>query len=86
MSYICNNTIDLTDEPHATRRKLIIAKYPEIKELFGYCPWTKYKILAVVVSQILAAYMLQDSSWTTVFFFAYTFGGTCHFLSVHLPA
>jgi sphingolipid delta-4 desaturase len=64
-----------TDEPHATRRKEIIAKYPEIKELFGYCPWTKYKILAVVVSQILAAYMLQDSSWLTVFFFAYTFGG-----------
>ncbi|RLN92812.1 hypothetical protein BBJ28_00020497, partial [Nothophytophthora sp. Chile5] len=40
-----------TDEPHATRRKLIMAKYPEVKKLFGHCWKTKYIITFVVVLQ-----------------------------------
>jgi len=65
-----------TDEPHATRRKEILAKHPEIKNLFGYCPWTKYKVIAEVSLQILTAYLLRDSPWSLIVFLAFVWGGT----------
>jgi len=65
-----------TDEPHATRRKEILAKHPEIKNLFGYCPWTKYKVILEVSLQILTAYLLRDSPWSLIVFLAFVWGGT----------
>lgn len=63
-----------TDEPHASRRKEILAKYPEIKNLYGY-DWTvKYQACAWVVIQFTMAYLLRDASWWTVFICAYGFG------------
>jgi hypothetical protein len=53
-----------TDEPHKTRRKLILQKYPEIKELFGYCWKTKYSVLFLVSVQFAFAYYLKDKMWT----------------------
>ena len=53
-----------TDEPHRTRRNLILQKYPEIKNLFGYCPKTKYTVLALVSAQFALAYYLKDKMWT----------------------
>lgn len=48
-----------TDEPHATRRKLILAKYPEIKQLYGHDGMLKYKITFVVVLQLICAYIFR---------------------------
>lgn len=75
-----------TDEPHATRRKEIIKKYPEIKNLFGYCWKTKYIVFGWVSSQILLAYLLRDATWLTITVIAYCFGGfATHalFLAMH---
>jgi len=65
-----------TDEPHASRRKLILAKYPQIKELFGYDPKTKYIVTGMVLTQIVACYMVGDWSWKWLIALSYVLGGT----------
>jgi sphingolipid delta-4 desaturase len=64
-----------TDEPHATRRKEILAKYPQIKELYGHDPNTKYVCTWWVVSQLFLAWLLRDASWGFIFVIAYFYGG-----------
>jgi len=64
-----------TDEPHASRRKEILAKYPQIKELYGYDPATKYIVLAWVMSQFALAYFLRDASWGLILLVAWCYGG-----------
>lgn len=65
-----------TDEPHATRRKLILAKYPQIKELFGHCWKTKWVTLFVVLLQTFCAYQSQFLGWPAYLALAYVVGGT----------
>lgn len=48
-----------TDEPHATRRRQILAKYPEVKQFFGVDPCFKYVVLAQVLLQICMAWCLR---------------------------
>jgi len=75
-----------TDEPHATRRKEILAKYPKIKELYGYDTLTKYIVVWWVLSQVFVCYLLRHSSWMMVTFCAYTYGAiAAHalFLAMH---
>ncbi|TYZ68831.1 hypothetical protein PybrP1_009905 [[Pythium] brassicae (nom. inval.)] len=67
-----------TDEPHATRRKLILAKYPQIKELFGHCWKTKWVTLFVVLLQTFCAYQSQFLRWPAYLALAYVVGGTCN--------
>ncbi|KAI8895471.1 fatty acid desaturase-domain-containing protein [Globomyces pollinis-pini] len=78
---------ETSDEPHRTRRKLILAKYPEIKELFGYCPITKYTSVALVLAQFALAYYVKDKMWTAEYWIiSYVFGATIThalFLAVH---
>jgi len=64
-----------TDEPHATRRKEILAKHPEVKELYGYEWTTKYVVTAWVLSQWGVSYLIRDSSWGVVLLLAYCYGG-----------
>jgi sphingolipid 4-desaturase/C4-monooxygenase len=78
------------DEPHATRRKLILQKYPEIKQLYGHCTQLKYKVALSVFIQLSLAYYFRHqfdaSEGTThsnqpLFVFlliAYVIGGTCN--------
>ncbi|XP_070577658.1 sphingolipid delta(4)-desaturase DES1-like [Ptychodera flava] len=75
-----------TEEPHATRRKEILAKYPEIKRLMGCDPMLKYIVVAMVLVQLIACYFIKDASWTTLVITAYCFGGVINHsmtLAVH---
>ena len=65
-----------TDEPHASRRKAIVAKYPQVKKLFGHCPFTKYKVVASVLIQLLSIHLLQEANWLTWWFCCYTLSGS----------
>jgi len=75
-----------TDEPHSSRRKEILLKYPQIKELYGYDPKTKYLTVFWVLIQFVAAYLVRNSSWWMIIFAAYIFGAVSNhalFLAMH---
>eukprot|EP01100_Stratorugosa_tubuloviscum_P006399 TRINITY_DN276_c0_g1_i4.p1 TRINITY_DN276_c0_g1~~TRINITY_DN276_c0_g1_i4.p1 ORF type:complete len:324 (-),score=110.83 TRINITY_DN276_c0_g1_i4:74-1045(-) len=67
---------ETTDEPHAARRKLILEKYPKIKELYGYDSKTKWKVLVVCFLQILSCYLISQLSWFAIILIAWSWGGT----------
>jgi sphingolipid delta-4 desaturase len=76
-----------SDEPHATRRKLILAKYPEVKSLMGVDPRFKFVVSGLVLLQILTFYLMKDvtSRWTYLLV-AYFFTGVINhslMLAVH---
>ncbi|KAJ3272882.1 Sphingolipid delta(4)-desaturase DES1 [Terramyces sp. JEL0728] len=78
---------ETTDEPHRTRRKVILQKYPQIQELYGHCAKTKYSVLFLVSAQFAIAYYLKDKMWTAQYWIlAYVFGATMThslFLAIH---
>jgi sphingolipid delta-4 desaturase len=68
---------DNQDEPHATRRKEMLKKYPQIRQLMRHEPLTKYIVVVEVFLQMYLAYYLKDSLWTPQFWLtAYFVGGT----------
>lgn len=65
-----------SDEPHATRRREILKKYPQIKELYGYDPNTKWvMMLYAAVQYLMAMYIVPQLSWFSVVLLAYSLGG-----------
>jgi len=66
------------DEPHATRRKLILEAHPEIKNLFGNEILTFPITVGIILFQFVMAYYLRESSWGLILFCAYVFGGTAN--------
>lgn len=75
-----------TEEPHASRRKIILEKYPQIKKLFGPDPYFKYVCGCMVLTQILMLFMMKDQSWQTIILTSYFFGGIINhslMLAVH---
>lgn len=64
-----------TEEPHRTRRKKILAKYPQIKDLMGSDPHLKYVVVAMVIVQLVSAYLFRNASLMTIAFFGYVWGG-----------
>ncbi|XP_054265803.1 sphingolipid delta(4)-desaturase DES1-like isoform X1 [Macrosteles quadrilineatus] len=75
-----------TEEPHASRRKEILKKYPEIKKLFGYDPNFKWIVTAMVLTQFAMFFVMKDQSWLMIFLVAYCFGGVINhslMLAIH---
>ena len=72
-----------TDEPHHSRRKEILAKHPEIKELYGPDIRLLPMILCIVAAQLsLAVYATKIDGWAW-FFVCWSLGGTLtHWLSL----
>ncbi|XP_074653259.1 sphingolipid delta(4)-desaturase DES1-like [Tubulanus polymorphus] len=66
---------EYTQEPHVSRRREILKKYPQIKKLMGYDPTICVYVSIEVAVQIVMCYLLQNSSWLTIFVLAYCFGG-----------
>lgn len=75
-----------TDEPHVSRRKLILSdpeRKKKIQALYGHCEWTKWKVLAMVSLQFVIAYLMQKSEWKYIVVVAWTIGGAMnHSLSL----
>lgn len=75
-----------TDEPHASRRKIILSKYPQIRQLFGPDPFAFLKIAAIVLIQLWTASFLSNASWLKILIVAYFFGSFLNnnlFLAIH---
>src|SRR5271155_839080 len=77
-----------TEEPHRTRRQAIIKAHPEVTQLCGPEPLTKFMVTLVVSLQVLMAYTLRETpvfSWP-FFLTAYFIGAPANqnlFLAIH---
>jgi len=69
-----------TDEPHASRRRLILQKHPEIRNLLGVEPLSCPAVLLLVTMQfaIAAAVGHYNLPWYQILVLAYAVGGTAN--------
>jgi len=63
-----------TDEPHASRRREILKKYPQVTSLYGHDTSTKFVVLGWVSMQFAMAYLTRDLSWGWIALAAYCIG------------
>ncbi len=63
-------------EAHSLRRKEILEKYPQIKQLFGRETKTKYLAFLLVVAQLSLAIFAQTLNWFWWSVLMYVFGAT----------
>lgn len=64
--------------PHTTRGREIIRKYPQVRELMGPYALSGPYILGVVALQFGVAYALKDSSWWLILLVSYLIGAICN--------
>ena len=71
-----DNKYILQDGPnvHVTRRKEILEKYPQIRNLYGAYPLSALYISLIVGFQLLISYFLRDQSWPVILLVAYAVG------------
>jgi len=73
-------------EPHIERRRSILQTYPQIRDLYGPCPRTKYICTALVFGQLTLAYSLREAPWWLIVLVAYCVGGVINqalLLAIH---
>jgi len=61
-------------EPHRNRTKTILKAHPQIRNLIGKNPLTIIAIIALVLFQTLAGWVVEGQSWWIVFAAAYILG------------
>lgn len=64
----------------------MLRKHPELKQLYGPCPRTKYICFALVCVQLVSAYLLRSAPWWLIVVVAYAFGGVLNqalLLAIH---
>lgn len=74
------------EEPHSARRRAILARYPEIKQLMKPESWTKYMVAATVCMQIFMAAATLDWGWPAYLTAVYVVGATANhslLLAIH---
>jgi sphingolipid delta-4 desaturase len=72
-----------SDEPHATRRRLILEKHPEIEKLFGNDPRPVPFVIALVAVQLYLSVVTRTWSWPAYFLTCWGFSGAAsHALSL----
>jgi len=67
-------TYSNSPEPHISRTKQILKKYPEIKKLMGRNPNTMYYIIGLVAMQIGIAFFMSGVAWWIALIAAYVIG------------
>lgn len=75
-----------TEYMHVARNREILRKYPQIKQLMGYDPTTKYYCIVIVLIQAVIGLSAPYMSWTVFFLTAYIIGATINsalFLATH---
>ncbi|KAK4320615.1 hypothetical protein Pmani_008533 [Petrolisthes manimaculis] len=75
-----------TAEPHASRRKEILKKHPEVKQLFGHDVRLKWWVASLVTFQLASLFLVREMSWPLALFLAYCIGGTINhslMLAIH---
>ena len=65
-----------TEEPHSERRKIILAKHPDIVKLYGTEPLTFPIVVSIAVVQMMVAYYMQWASWPVLFVTAWLVSAT----------
>jgi sphingolipid delta-4 desaturase len=72
-----------SDEPHASRRREILEKHPEIAKLFGSDLRPVPYVLATIATQLALAYFQKHFSWPVFILVTWIFGGAAsHALSL----
>ncbi|EPQ28704.1 uncharacterized protein PFL1_04007 [Pseudozyma flocculosa PF-1] len=79
-----------TEEPHRSRRMAILRAHPEVRNLMGHEPLTKYVSFGVLALQVGLAVMVSQLGWHPLSLkflaLAYVVGGTANqntFLAIH---
>lgn len=72
-----------TEEPHATRRKKILERHPEVRQLMGHDPRLKWWVCGLVLFQVASLFVLQHCNWAVRLAVAYCVNGVInHALSL----
>lgn len=64
--------------PHLLRMRQMLAKYPQLRDLFGYYPLTAFYTFLIVFLQILLGAWLENKSFVWILILSYLVGATAN--------